>query len=183
MGTRLIEEVEAEMDKVQLNPQPLTSEAFKKFGDVISANDVYAAININYGNTQKFANLAAIDVEQHNGRAALHIYKAQPLTMPMSVNVMENHPLGSQLFFPLNGQRYLIVVAPAGEFDADKLKAFQVRGDQGVNYHAGTWHHFCFSLDQESDFLVVDRMGEGNNCEEVFLPKDKHIIDLTETKN
>ena len=38
-----------------------------------------------------------------------------------------------------------------------------------VNYHAGTWHHPLLALDGISDFLVIDRAGPGNNCDEVEL--------------
>ena len=46
---------------------------------------------------------------------------------------------------------------------------FLAQANQGVNYHVGTWHHFCLALNQVSDFLVIDRGGEGHNCDEVLL--------------
>jgi ureidoglycolate lyase len=45
-----------------------------------------------------------------------------------------------------------------------------------VNYHAGTWHHFCLALEAESDFLVVDRIGGGLNCDEVELKQPFTVV-------
>jgi ureidoglycolate lyase len=47
--------------------------------------------------------------------------------------------------------------------------AFLCQGHQGVNYARNAWHHPLISLEQTSDFLVVDRGGEGNNLEEYFF--------------
>ena len=49
------------------------------------------------------------------------------------------------------------------------VRAFQAGPGQGVNFAAGTWHHFNLALDGESDFLVIDREGPGENLEEVAL--------------
>jgi len=63
----------------------------------------------------------------------------------------------------------MVVVAPAGEFDAGLLRAFIASGTQGVNYARGVWHHYSLALDHEADFLVIDRGGPEKNCDEVFL--------------
>ncbi|MGI9284581.1 MAG: ureidoglycolate lyase, partial [Pseudomonadales bacterium] len=56
------------------------------------------------------------------------------------------------------------------------LRAFIAMAHQGVNYHKGTWHHYCLGLNIGNDFLVVDRGGEGDNCDEVEIPSDINII-------
>ena len=43
------------------------------------------------------------------------------------------------------------------------------RGDQGVNYATGVWHHPLLALEGVCDFLVVDRAGPGPNCDEIQL--------------
>ena len=50
-------------------------------------------------------------------------------------------------------------------------RAFLARDGEGVNYRSGTWHHPLLALDAVSDFLVVDRIGPGHNCDEVALPE------------
>ncbi|MFP5402573.1 MAG: ureidoglycolate lyase, partial [Gammaproteobacteria bacterium] len=51
----------------------------------------------------------------------------------------------------------------------EDLAVFLARGDQGVNYATGVWHHPLLALEGVSDFLVVDRSGPGHNCDEVLL--------------
>jgi ureidoglycolate lyase len=40
---------------------------------------------------------------------------------------------------------------------------------EGVNYAPGVWHHPLLALEKESDFLVIDREGPGDNCEILTL--------------
>ncbi|VVG74326.1 ureidoglycolate hydrolase [Pandoraea apista] len=84
--------------------------------------------------------------------------------------MLERHPLGSQAFIPLKTTPYLVVVAPAGELDVSQMRAFVSEGWQGVNYARGVWHHPLLALHEVSDFVVVDRGGEGHNCDEQDLP-------------
>ena len=49
-------------------------------------------------------------------------------------------------------------------------RAFLAHGRQGVNYRANVWHHPLMALGVVSDFLVVDRDGEGSNLEEQTYP-------------
>ena len=77
--------------------------------------------------------------------------------------------LSSQSFVPLGGRPYLVAVAPAGAFDPAAVRVFRAEGHQGVHYRKGTWHHFLLVLDADSDFLVVDRAGPGDNCDELAL--------------
>src|SRR5689334_11885379 len=118
-----------------LRPEPLTAEAFRPFGEVIEQRGT--AESINYGNTQKFANLAI--VEAAGGSAIAHLYRSTPPTYPFALRVMENHPLGSQMFVPLSGNPYLVVVAPKGAFDVNAIRAFVASPKQGVNLAPGTW--------------------------------------------
>ncbi|WP_417464101.1 ureidoglycolate lyase [Kordiimonas sp.] len=149
--------------------EPLTPDAFKPFGDVIEASDAARQFDINYGHTIRFHDLARIDVAAEDGRAGVSIFRSTPLQAPITVKLMEYHPLSSQAFMPLGPRPYLVVVAPKGEFDVSCIRVFKALPGQGVNYHAGTWHHFCLALEGVSDFLVIDRIGEGENCVEHHL--------------
>ena len=153
---------------ITLHPVPLTAEAFRPFGDVIEARDAYELINS--GTTQKFADLAQIDVATDGGRPCISIYRAMPYKLPLAIKMLERHPLGTQLFLPLHGEPFLVVVAPTGDaIDPSTVRAFATNGRQGINYHRGTWHHPLIALSRTSEFLVLDRTGEGENCEESFL--------------
>jgi ureidoglycolate lyase len=161
----------------RLVPRPLTAEAFAPFGQVIDA-DPSRAIPINYGQTTRFNDLARIDVAAQGGRPAVSLFRSKPLPSPITLRVMERHPLGSQAFMPLDGRRYLVVVAPPGALEPSSIVAFLATGRQGVNYAPGVWHHFLLALETESDFLVIDRAGGGDNCDEVTLaPEDQLVVE------
>lgn len=155
------------MPSDMLKPEPLTAEAFAPFGEVIEARG--APRGINYGVTQRFHDLAKIDCQEQGGRAIVNIFRSQPPVFPFAVKVMERHPLSSQGFVPLSGRPFLVVVAPPGEFNRNAVRAFRAAPGQGVNFARGTWHHFNLALEGESDFLVIDREGDGQNCDEVAL--------------
>ncbi len=150
-----------------LKPQPLTASAFAPFGDVIEAQG--EARGINYGATQRFHDLARLDCQEQGGRAIVNIFRSQPPSYPFAITVMERHPLSSQAFMPLSGRPFLVVVAPGGVFDRAAVRAFRAGPGQGVNFARGTWHHFNLALEGQSDFLVIDREGDGPNCDEVVL--------------
>jgi ureidoglycolate lyase len=60
-------------------------------------------------------------------------------------------------------------VAPPGVFDPAQVRVFRAAAHQGVNYAKGVWHHFLLPLEAESDFLVIDRAGLGENLDEIEL--------------
>ncbi len=159
-----------------IKPEPLTREAFAPFGDVIEASDDAERQVINYGNTTRFHDLAAIDVIADSAKAGVSIFRSTPLELPITIEVMEYHPKSSQAFVPLSGNPYLVVVAPKGAFDASKIRVFVASGQQGVNYHAGTWHHFSLALEGVSDFLVIDRIADDDNCVEHRLNADEEAL-------
>jgi len=153
----------------ELTPEPLTAEAFAPFGNVIEASDAAVKLDINQGHAVRYDRLAEVDVA--DGTGAISLFRARPLA-DLVLRVFERHPLGSQTFVPLSGSPYLVAVAPAGPFDPARIRLFRAEKHQGVHYEKGVWHHFLLVLD-ESDFLVVDRAGPGDNCEEIELaPSD-----------
>jgi ureidoglycolate lyase len=159
-----------------LKPEPLTAQAFAPFGDVIEASDRAQQIPINYGYTTRYNDLARIDVAQDGGHAIVSLFRAQPMVPPV-LKIFERHPLGSQSFTPLHGRPFLVAVAPAGDLDPAAIRVFRAAPHQGVNYARGVWHHFLLPLEAESDFLVIDRAGPGDNLDEVELaPADQIAV-------
>jgi ureidoglycolate lyase len=153
-------------EPLPLRLEALTREAFAAFGDVIEAASAAQTYAINAGTTTRFHDLARIDADRDGGRPVLSLFRAQPRELPFVITQLERHPLGSQAFVPLSQRPYLVVVA---EGPAGTPRAFLARDGQGVNYRAGTWHHPLLALEAVSDFLVVDRAGPGDNCDEVDL--------------
>ncbi|MGB1236652.1 MAG: ureidoglycolate lyase [Pseudomonadales bacterium] len=155
--------------------QPLTAQAFKPFGDVIETQG-RDWFSINNGSTERYHHLSEVDLAEPGDRAIINIFRASALEMPLRIEMMERHPRGSQAFIPLRGQPFVVVVAEAGAPPrADQLRAFTVRADQGVNYRQGVWHHPIICLAAQDDFLVIDRLGEGNNCDEHFFAVDEQL--------
>lgn len=159
----------------KITPEKLTAEAFASFGDVVEMRDSVKHFPINHGQTERYHDLAKVDIFGEGGRPAISLFQSKPLPRPLVVKLMERHPLGSQAFYPLSGRPYMVVVAEKGELKPENIRIFLASPTQGVNYHAGTWHHFSLALEDVSDFLVVDRTGEGHNCDEVELAEADQI--------
>ncbi|MCC6295170.1 MAG: ureidoglycolate lyase [Pseudomonadales bacterium] len=144
--------------------EPLTPEAFAPFGEVIHAEAARKVFPINQGSTTRFHALAKVELD--GGAAAISIARAQPQALPLAIRMLERHPLGSQAFVPLAGTRWLVVVATSPQ---DTPRVFLADRGQGVQYRRGCWHHPLIALDAGGDFLIVDRVGAGENCEEAVL--------------
>jgi ureidoglycolate lyase len=154
-----------------LKAEPLTAEVFAPFGDVIQTAG-RAPRMINEGTCERFDDLASVDVLANGGRPLMSIFKAAPRPLPFEVRVLERHPLSSQAFYPLDGVPFLVVVADDGDAGtpwSNRIRAFRAAGDQGVSYRRNTWHHPLLAIGQTSHFLVVDRGGPGDNCDEVAV--------------
>jgi ureidoglycolate lyase len=158
-------EAKINMNIINIVPKKLTAENFSVYGDVISVSESAEHFAINDGHTMRYHNLANIDVADQQGKVIVNIFRSTPLAFPLPVEMMERHPLGSQAFIPTGNQPYVVVVAPKGKLDTTKIEVFLATAEQGVNYHKGTWHHFCLALNEVSNFLVVDRGGDGDNCD------------------
>ena len=156
----------------RITPVPLTKDEFAPFGEVIETDGAERRV-INAGSTVRFHDLARVDVAAAGGYALINLFRAQPLPLPLAVRLMEQHPLGSQAFIPLDTAPFLIVVAPAGAAPGPaQLRAFVTDGRQGVNYARGVWHHPVIAMTRETDFVVIDRGGPGDNLVEVPLAAD-----------
>lgn len=149
--------------------EPLSAEVFAPYGDVIET-DGHAAAVINQGRAERFRDVARIDVQDRGGQVRVDLVEAQPERLPMQLRLMERHPLGSQVFMPVSGQRYVVIVADSSQLPTSgRLRAFLARPDQGVNYHKGVWHHPIIALDGVSQFLTVERDGPGDNLDEIQI--------------
>ena len=157
------------MKTYRLNLKPLTQEAFAPFGDVIQKEGHFPE-EINYGQTRKYAGLAQVDVGDEKSTATVHIFRSRPVSLPFRVEVMEYHPLGSQAFIPLHSRPFLVIVAPPAEtLPFKSIQGFFTNGEQGVNLNKAVWHHYQLSLDETSDYLVIERDGPGVNTIEQYL--------------
>jgi len=156
-----------------LHPKLLTREGFKPYGNVIEAQGV-APRTINQGFAQRFNDLATIDVAAESGTTNVSLFACSPRPLPIVIKLMERHPLGSQAFVPLQDRPWLVLVCDE-PLDVKTYHLFSATGQQGVNYARNIWHHPLLVFDAASRFLIIDRKGEGNNLEELWLPESLRV--------
>lgn len=151
-------------ESISLRPEPLTRERFAPYGDVIEASHDHPHA-MNEARFERFDDLCDVDVG--DGEVSISVTRCRTATsLPLCVEMVERHPLGSQAFVPLRPCRMIVVVAPPGEgVSAADLRAFVTNGRQGINYHRGTWHMPLIAFEAGQEYLVVDRGGKQPNCE------------------
>ena len=160
----------------RISTAPLTKAAFAPYGEVVEREGA-DLVTINQGFATRVNDLAQIDVAAGGASVNVSLFVAKARPLPIDVKLMERHPLGSQLFFPLQDRPWLVLVCSDPLVTAT-YRAFEASGRQGVNYARNVWHHPLLVLTDEERFLVVDRKGDGNNLEEVWLD-DEHRVCLS----
>jgi len=150
-----------------LTIQPLTKEAFAPFGSVIEADPAFMRY-INGGTTERYNALTEVEAVGEDAKVIINIFRGSPRSFPYAVNMMERHPFGSQSFSPIDDRPWLVVVAEDEGGKPGRPQVFRTGGRQGVNYRRNVWHHPLMTVGAVSDFLVVDRLGAGNNVIEHF---------------
>jgi len=155
---------------LHLQPQPLTQNAFRPFGDVIECTAGQAAAAMNDARFNRYDALAEVNHEPA-ARVVIGIAECRvPSQLPLRIELLERHPLGSQAFIPMARFAFIVVVAEPGPApEATALKAFVSNGEQGINYHRGTWHLPLLGFEQGQRFLIVDTQQAHPNCDEHTL--------------
>lgn len=152
---------------------PLTAKAFAPFGDVMDAAGDPDKM-INQGKCGRFHNRAKLDFS--DGQAGISIFKGERETLPLTLEMVERHPQGSQAFVPMSEQPFLVVVAMDDAGTPTDPRAFLTASGQAINFHCGTWHGVLTPLSEPGLFAVVDRIGDGANLEEHWF-KEPYIIE------
>ena len=153
----------------RLKIEPIEAEAFAPFGQLLPRLPPGAGRQ------------ELID-ELHNGRAAarprLSFATVEAKTLPLTAVQMERHAHSSQAFAPLDCASYLVMVAPHGDGgmpDLEKVRAFRVPGDTGVNYKADTWHHPLTPLERIGRFAVFTFV-DGTAADEQFVDLPQSLL-------
>jgi ureidoglycolate lyase len=154
--------------------EPLTAEAFAPFGQVIAIDGAHH-YPINNGMTERYHDLARVELGGVHARPLISIFRGKPYALPLDLKLVERHPLGSQAFYPLGTSPWLVIVAEDDAGTPTRLRAFAPAPGQGVNIAMNTWHGVLTPLDVDADFLVVDRGGDGNNLEEHHFPEPHRV--------
>ena len=155
------------MSEIKLTAKPLSRDAFAPYGDVVEINDA-SHFSINEGAIERFHDLAQLDVgDDPQAKIICSIARCNTASsLPFRIKVIERHPLGTQLFYPMfNGPILLVVGVQAQEPDPLTFEAFVSNGQQGINFHRNVWHIPLISLNEGEKYIIVDRDGPGNNCD------------------
>ena len=162
------------MEKI-IKPIKITRSNFATFGDLISSDNIYPIV-INAGYAKRFDNLATINTSKEGGKTIISIFSALKRTFPMKIDMMEKHPLGSQAFIPMKETTFLSFVAPPGNIpEINKIQSFIIPPKNGINYKPGIWHFPLIST-EDTNFLVIDRKGKGENLIIHKFEKEKIIL-------
>ena len=149
------------MEKI-IKPIKITRTNFAAYGDLISSDDI-KPMDINAGYAKRFDNLANINTSKDGGKTIVSIFSALKRNFPMKIDMMEKHPLGSQAFIPMKETIFLCFVAPPGESpEINNIQSFIIPPKTGINYKPGIWHFPLIST-EDTNFLVIDRKGNGEN--------------------
>ena len=160
----------------RLTIEPFEQSAFARFGDVIDTRRADAQhCPINDGFTQRHHALSPVQAEGNS--PILSIFETLSFGFPLQIRMLERHPHGSQAFIPMGDsgrtRDFLIVVAEGEQApDPETMRAFRVSAGQGLNFHAGVWHHPNIVIEGSQTFLVVDRADPASNLEEFTFSEE-----------
>jgi ureidoglycolate lyase len=157
---------------------PLDQEAFAPFGSVIEAAGISRRVNEGRGlRTDVPASLV------HSTGAAspsLAFYEIAPSHWPVSLALVERHPLTSQMFVSVDGGDFLVAVAPLagdGGPDMERARAFIARPGSGIVYAPGVWHLPLVALERPGRFLMMMwETGTERDCEERTLSRPLMVV-------
>lgn len=155
--------------------EPLTREAYAPFGQVIEIDGAHH-YPINGGMTERYHDLAKVELGGVHPRPLVSIARGKPYSLPLTLKMVERHPFGSQAFYPLAQRPFLSIVCPDEGGIPGTPRAFMCSPGQGINMAMNTWHGVLTPLGEVTDFLIVDRGGDGNNLEEYFFDQPWIIV-------
>ena len=159
-----------------IKPVKISKKKFSLYGDLITTEDIEPE-EINAGYAKRFDNLANINTITNDGKTIVSIFSALKRNFPMKIDMMEKHPLSSQAFIPMKETTFLTFVAPTAEKpEINKIESFVVPTGIGINYKPGIWHFPLIST-EDTNFLVIDRKGSGENLTIHKFEKEEIILE------
>jgi ureidoglycolate lyase len=153
----------------RLKIEPINAEAFAPFGQLLPPAPPGAG-------RQEL--IDELQNDRASARPRLSIATTEPKVLPLTALQMERHVHSSQAFTPLDCAGYLVVVAPHGDGgmpDVEKIRAFRVPGDTGINYKADTWHHPLSPLERTGRFAILTFV-DGTATDEQFVDLPQPVL-------
>jgi ureidoglycolate lyase len=134
----------------------LTKENFKEFGTVITSEGrTPDAGDDNFNWFEK------LGVFENMDTVSVNILECKQ--REMKVDKLEFHIETPEAIIPMGGVDVIAVVAPAGELDESRMKAFHIPGDKGVVLNTGVRHFIPYPLVGNANCIIVFKHGTGAN--------------------
>lgn len=154
--------------RLVLKVQPLDRAAFAPFGQVLEHRQ---------GDNPRRNYAAELLSDRTRAKPNLRVQRTEPTSLPLLATKIERHRHSSQMFAPISGGPFLVVVFPSDRDSQPILnqgRAFAASGNQAINYNRDTWHHPFVALNAPGTFLML-RWEDGTAGDEEFLPLPQPI--------
>ena len=149
---------------MNLQIKKVSKDNFSKYGQLISTQDIESQ-NINEETTKSFYDLVNIENYGDDKKCRVNIFKSIKRDFPLEINMLENHPLSSQAFIPLQHTSFIVVVAPiSSEPNINLIETFLISPEEGINFKPKVWHYPLIAT-ENSNFLTIDKKDSENNLE------------------
>lgn len=149
----------------------LTQDSFMEFGHVgRSGAGITKSIRDGSVLLSKSPSVLSHDAQAFD--LALDFYDVQPADNPMQISIAEHHEHSSQMFVPMSGQHYLVIVWHDHPAQGGQVRAFVGAPDDVVIYNPGVWHHGIIALDRQGLFAsTMWRTRGGTDVEFLQIPQ------------
>ncbi|MCX8130604.1 MAG: ureidoglycolate lyase [Clostridia bacterium] len=134
----------------------LTPENFREFGQVISTEG--KAPDAGDANFNWFEKLAAFNNIKEVSVNILECKKRE-----LIIDRLEVHKETPEVVIPLGGEDVIAVVAPAGEMDESRIKAFRIPGSKGIVLNIGVRHFIPYPLKGNVNCVIIFKHATGAN--------------------
>ena len=177
VGYLVLEFMEKLNNIMNLQIKKISKDNFSKYGQLVSTQDLESQ-NINAETTKSFYDLVNIEIYGDDKKCRVNIFKSIKRNFPLEINILENHPLSSQAFIPLQKTNFIVVVAPiSSEPDINLIETFLISPEEGINFKPKVWHFPLIAI-ENSSFLTIDKKDSENNLEIYnFQNNDKILLD------
>jgi ureidoglycolate lyase len=147
----------------------LTKESFKEFGEVITTEG--RTPDAGDENFNWFEKLGA-----YEGMDTVSVNILECKQREMKVDKLEVHVKTPEAVIPMGGVDVIAVVAPAGELDESRMKAFHIPGDKGIVLNTGVRHFIPYPLTGNANCIIVFRHGTGANDLVMEQLSDEYLL-------
>ena len=160
---------------MNLDIKKITKENFSLYGDLITISDKKSE-DINNNTTQSFFDLANIKIIGEDNSPRLNIFSAKKRNFPLVIDMLEMHPLSSQVFLPMSKTDFLVLVSPIDvKPNLDKIQCFKILNGDGVNFKCKVWHFPLISL-HDANFITIDKKDATENIKIYKFTDDEKFI-------